>query len=100
MTQILGKHHKEYTKVNLERDRGRTGRLGSVLDQLGLRNAKILDIGCGPGVQFLGHMEGHEFTGVDIAHEALASAEAISRTARLRKNSVLPWFCSSICPVE
>jgi len=60
---------------NLARNEARRGRLDFILADLGLpRGARILDVGCGPGVQFWDHRDRLDFTGIDIDAEALEKA--------------------------
>jgi len=66
--------HRTYTRVSLAADAKRVGRLNVVLDLLEVENGRVLDIGCGPGVQFCGHAGNHRFTGVDISAKALKHA--------------------------
>lgn len=66
---ISTEYFREYTQVNLDADRGRTGRLDFVFDRLGIADADVLDIGCGPGVQLLSHVARNRFTGIDISRE-------------------------------
>ena len=67
--------HRKYTAINLAADRARRGRLDFVLDRYSVQNADVLDIGCGPGVQFLASLESNRFTGMDISAEALGQAK-------------------------
>ena len=66
---------REYTRVNLVADARRTGRLAFMLDQLPFQEGRVLDICCGPGVQFAGGKGRFQFTGIDISREALAEAQ-------------------------
>jgi methionine biosynthesis protein MetW len=65
---------REYTRINLAADARRTGRLTFALDLLPFRSGRVLDVGCGPGVQFAGGAPGFQFTGIDIAAESLVQA--------------------------
>jgi 2-polyprenyl-3-methyl-5-hydroxy-6-metoxy-1,4-benzoquinol methylase len=76
MSSITKEYHERYTAANLKTDDRRQGRLDFVFDILPPEIHRILDIGCGPGVQFLGQMGQREFTGIDIAQEALDHASA------------------------
>lgn len=64
----------EYTRINLDPDARRVGRLAFALDRLSIQEGSVLDIGCGPGVQFVGSKGRFRFTGIDISGEALAQA--------------------------
>ncbi|MDB5349032.1 MAG: putative methyltransferase [Planctomycetota bacterium] len=76
MSGVTQAHHERYTSANLHADEGRTGRLDFIFDLLPPETAQVLDVGCGPGVQFLGQVSRREFTGLDVAREALDRAEA------------------------
>jgi SAM-dependent methyltransferase len=67
---------REYTRVNLNADARRTGRLAFVMDLLPIKAGTVLDVGCGPGVQFAGGGSGFQFTGIDISGEPLAQAQS------------------------
>ncbi len=68
-------YHRKYSEVNLDADKARDGRLDFVLDLIGIKEGTVLDIGCGPGVQFLAHMNKFKFTGIDISEQALTCAQ-------------------------
>ncbi|MFC1608239.1 class I SAM-dependent methyltransferase [Candidatus Latescibacterota bacterium] len=67
--------HKQYTSINLAFDKKRVGRLDFILDMLTYDRAIILDVGCGPGVQFISHTKQHDFTGIDISAVTLKKAQ-------------------------
>ncbi len=76
MTSTPNALYQHYTEINLSADQSRSGRLDFVLDELQLARTCVLDVACGPGVQFLGHVTRHQFTGIDVSPSALAMAEA------------------------
>lgn len=67
-------YEEDYGPRALEKDRARIDRLSFVFPT-DMHDKRILDIGCGPGVQFLAHVPRNEFHGVDISATALADAE-------------------------
>jgi len=67
--------HADYTEKNLKADNSRYARLDHVLDEIDIKSGNILDIACGPGVQFRKHLKTNTFVGIDISEEALKMAE-------------------------
>lgn len=62
-----------YGPQSLEHDRARINRLAFLFPD-DMRDRRILDVGCGPGVQFLAHVRHNEFHGIDISTQALREA--------------------------
>jgi SAM-dependent methyltransferase len=66
-------YEQTYRSESLDKDRLRVNRLAFLLPD-GLHGKRILDVGCGPGVQFLKHVASNEVHGVDISQYALEEA--------------------------
>ena len=75
MLIIVSQRYIQYTQTNLSVDRRRSGRLDFVLDLLGAQDLKVLDVGCGPGVQFVKHAYKNQFTEIDISVQAVEEAK-------------------------
>lgn len=74
MTKLSDEFHNAYTKNNIYADKSRSGRLAFIMQDLSLENKSVLDIGCGPGVQFGEYTKRNSFTGIDISSDALELA--------------------------
>jgi len=74
MSKLQTYYEEDYGPRALDKDRARVNRLAFVFPP-DMRGKRVLDIGCGPGVQFLAHVARNEFHGVDISAAALAEAQ-------------------------
>jgi SAM-dependent methyltransferase len=73
MSKLRTYYEEDYGPRAIDKDRARVNRLAFVFPP-GMRDKRVLDVGCGPGVQFLAHVPGNEVHGVDISAAALAEA--------------------------
>lgn len=73
MSKLRTYYEEDYGPRAIDKDRARVNRLAFVFPA-DMRDKRVLDVGCGPGVQFLAHVPANEVHGVDISAAALAEA--------------------------
>ena len=73
MSKLRTYYEEDYGPRAIDKDRARVNRLAFVFPA-DMHDKRVLDVGCGPGVQFLAHVPANEVHGVDISAAALAEA--------------------------